>query len=98
MFIRSMVNGAVHFAGGVVLGVLSVFAAKGAADMMGGASHRGSGGGGYGSGGHGSGGHGSGGHGGAGEGRRAEPRPGAGPGAADPGSPPGQGFDKAAGI
>lgn len=95
MFIRSMVNGAVHFAGGVVLGVLSVFAAKGAADMMGGASHRGSGGHG---GGHG-GGYGSGGHGGEGEARRrADPHSGAGPGATDPGTPPGQGFDKAAGI
>ncbi len=44
MFIRSMVNGAVHFAGGVVLGVLSVFAAKGAADMMAGGGMPGGGG------------------------------------------------------
>jgi hypothetical protein len=40
MLIRTMMNGAVHFGGGVLLGVLTIFAAKGAADLLEGQRHR----------------------------------------------------------
>ena len=48
MFIRSMSNAAVHFGGGVAMGVLTVFAAVGALGMMMGDRNRSTPGGGYG--------------------------------------------------